>query len=324
MAEEFFVDTIHAGTRIDRFLAEKYKESMTRGDIARMLRAGVIVADGAATKPSYVLRGGEHVFVEEMAKKEDTVVPYHGTAPEIVENTADFVVVDKVLGVQVHPSHREKEKTLVNALVARFPHIVGVGDDPLRPGIVHRLDKDTTGLMVVAKTDRAFAALKKAFQQKQVCKTYHALVWGAVTPHEGVVDAPIARATSYTKQKIAFGKYAGDAKEAQTAYRVMEEFCMRDGVVVSLVELHPLTGRMHQIRVHMAHIGHPLMGDVRYYRKTEQKLPHILPKTCKPSTFYLHATQLQFTLFDKEYTFFSTYPDRFACALEYLRKRKEE
>ena len=116
------------------------------------------------------------------------------------------MVIDKVRGVQVHPSHREKEKTLVNALVARFPQIVGVGDDVMRPGIVHRLDKDTTGLMVVAKNNRAFAELKKAFQQKEVRKTYHALVWGFLTQKDGVVDAPIARATSYTKQKIAFGK----------------------------------------------------------------------------------------------------------------------
>ena len=320
MAEEFFVDQSSAGQRVDRFLADKYTD-VTRGEIIRMLRSGVIVVDGAQTKPSYVLRGGEHIFVGEKKEETETIVPHHGISLEIVENTSDFVVIDKARGVQVHPSHREKGKTLVNALVARFPQIVGVGDDVMRPGIVHRLDKDTTGLMVVAKNNRAFAELKKAFQQKEVRKTYHALVWGFLTQKDGVVDAPIARATSYTKQKIAFGKYAGDAKEAQTAYHVCEEYRVNDDCAVSLVELHPQTGRMHQIRVHMAHIGHPLIGDARYYRKTEQKLPMVLPKTCDPSTFYLHARELSFSLFGQEYHFVSDCPERFQCAVSYLRDK---
>lgn len=313
------MDETGVGMRVDRFLAEKYTD-LTRGEIARMLRAGRIVVDGTQVKPSFILRGGEHVFVGEQEKKEEIVVPHHVLPMDFVENTRDFVVIDKARGVQVHPSHREKQKTLANALVARFPQLVGIGDDAMRPGIVHRLDKDTTGLMVVAKSQKAFEELKKAFQQKRVHKVYHALVWGDVKDVEGVVDAQIARATSYTKQKIAFGKYAGDAKEARTRYRVLARYGVRDGGVVSLVELYPETGRMHQIRVHMAHIGHPLVGDVRYYRKTERKLSAPLPKTCDPSTFYLHAKELRFMLFDKEYQFTSDYPDRFRCAIDFLAK----
>ncbi len=318
MAEEFFVENMDIGMRVDRFLAQKYT-NLTRGEIARMLRSGHIVVDGAQAKPSFVLRGGEHIFMSERREKVESVIPNHGLSICIVEDMRDFLVVDKARGIQVHPSHREKENTLVNALVARYPHITTVGDDIMRPGIVHRLDKDTTGLMVVAKSQRAFMALKKAFQEKRVYKVYHALVWGNVRGDEGVVDAPIARATSYTKQKIAFGKYVGDAKDARTRYRVVARYDVCGGEV-SLVELYPETGRMHQIRVHMAHIGHPLVCDVRYYRKTEQRLPIPLPKTCDPSTFYLHAKELNFTLFDKKYHFTSEYPERFHCAVDFLKK----
>lgn len=318
MAEEFFVEKSDAGMRIDRFLVARYPR-MTRGEVARMVRGGAVVVDGKTVKPSLMMRGGERVCVEDVAPLQECVMPNPLLSVDIVEDTDDFVVVNKPRGVRVHPDHREKTATLVNALVARYPQIARVGEDPMRPGIVHRLDKDTTGLLVVAKTLRAFTELKSAFQRRAVRKIYRALVWGAPKEEEGMIDAPIARATSYTKQKIAVGAYTGDAKQAQTAYRVVERFRRADDTDVSLVELRPRTGRMHQIRVHMAHIGHPLLGDARYCRKTQRRRCVPLPPSCDPSTFYLHAAELAFVFDGKDYAFHAPDPERFARAVAFLR-----
>jgi RluA family pseudouridine synthase len=200
-----------------------------------------------------------------------------------------------------------------------YSEIIGVGDDAERPGIMHRLDKDTTGVMVVAKNQRTFNALKKGFQEKTIQKTYHALVFGEVDD-EGVIDAPIARATSYTKQKIAFGKYAGEAKEAQTAYKKIATYRVNEEISISLIEARPKTGRMHQIRVHMAHIGHPLVGDQRYYTKIERKLPLDILKAYDMHTFFLHAKELQFALNGVEHVYNVEYPDRFKALLRFLEE----
>lgn len=316
--KEIIVKSEDRGKRIDKYLTDEVGE-ISRGEVIRMIKSGVVVIGGKTVKkPSYTLKGDEVIEIGDYTDGPGDVVANKNIFLDIVENTKDFVVVDKPRGLQVHPSHRERENTLVNALLVKFPEIREVGDDPERPGIMHRLDKDTTGLIVVAKNQEAFDALKEQFSEREVKKTYHALVFGHLKEKVGEINAPIARATSYTKQKIAFGKYKGDAREALTKYEVTKEYRVGD-LELSLIEVQPKTGRTHQIRVHMAHIGHPLLGDQRYYTKNERKQQVDIPKEYDIDTFYLHAKELSFTFKDQEYLFSVKYPDRFNALVHYLK-----
>ncbi|MEN8252196.1 MAG: RluA family pseudouridine synthase [Patescibacteria group bacterium] len=319
MADAIEVQPENKGVRVDKFLVGQFTDK-TRGEIIRMINAEVVLIGGKKVKPSYKLKGTEIIEIGEYDESNDKIALNRNIILDIVENNDDFVVIDKQRGLQIHPSHREREETLVNALLYKFSEIAEVGDDPERPGIVHRLDKDTTGLLVVAKNQKTFDELKTQFQDRLVQKTYHALVFGLLDEKEGIVDAPIARATSYTKQKIAFGKYKGDSKEAQTEYKVLDEFIFSHELTFSLVELRPKTGRTHQIRVHMAHIGHPLVGDERYYTKNEKKLSLHELKEYNPNTFYLHAKELAFTLNGQEHKFNAKYPERFNALLQHIKK----
>ncbi len=317
MEQTIIVEEDIKKNRIDRFLVKKL-ENKTRGEIIRMIKDESIIVNDKKVKPSYCVKQGETIEIIEKEDKSDEIIPNKNIVLNIVESTKDFVVIDKQRGLQVHPSHREREKTLVNALLAHFPEIKEVGDDPERPGIVHRLDKDTTGLMVVAKNQVTFEDLKIEFQNREVQKTYQALVFGIFDKKEGIIDAPIARAASYTRQKIAVGKFRGDAREAQTQYKVLNEYHISDTLELSLVEAQPKTGRTHQIRVHMAYVGHPLLGDSRYYTKIQRKTSVKLFEEYDPTTFYLHAKELTFSLKGKKYIFNTEYPDRFSSLLHYL------
>lgn len=314
---EYVVELKNKGKRLDKYLTG-YMINLSRGEIIRMIRSGAVEVDGKIMKPSYTLKGIETVVVGAIEEKSTIVRGNKNIFLDIVENNDNFIIINKQRGLQVHPSHREREKTLVNALLAKFPVIRDVGDDEERPGIVHRLDKDTTGLMVVAKNQKTFDALKEQFSTRKVQKTYHALVFGHLSDKKGEIDAPIARATSYTKQKVAFGKYKGDSKEARTQYEVLKEYQIGDDLCLSLVAAQPKTGRTHQIRVHMAHIGHPILGDQRYYSKIERKTTLDIPAEYDHDTFYLHAKELAFTLDGKKYDFSVKYPDRFHALTYYL------
>lgn len=313
----------YRGKRLDKFLVEKMA-SLTRGEIIRMIKSGAVEVNAKKAKPSYILRGDEYVFIGEYRDRSQDILPNRNLVIEVAEGMEDFIVINKQRGLQVHPSHRERKNTLVNALLARFPEIRNVGEDEERPGIVHRLDKDTTGLLIVARNQKAFEALKVLFGQKKIQKTYYALVFGIFEEKKGEIDAPIARATSYTKQKIAFGKYKGDARDACTEYEVIKEYKLANSTEISLMKVMPKTGRTHQIRVHMAHKGHPLVGDERYYTKNEKKILNTIPKIYDPQTFYLHAKNISFTLDGKKYHFTIDLPDRFDALLKYLESFRIE
>ena len=193
--------------------------------------------------------------------------------PEIIYEGKDFLVVNKPSGLMVHGVHikegggrkgQKQEATLVDWLVARYPEMRTVGDDPaLRPGIVHRLDKDTSGVMVVARSQASFEYLKSLFQQHAILKTYLALVAGVPKKASGTIDAPIGIVTGSTKRSVRSKKMS---KDAVTEYKVLKSFPLRpptDGAV-SLLEVTPKTGRTHQIRVHLASIGHPVLNDPLY------------------------------------------------------------
>jgi len=195
-----------------------------------------------------------------------------------------MLVIDKPAGLVVHPINPEQDDTLVNGLIARYPEIKKVGDDALRPGIVHRLDKDTSGLMVVAKNNSAFECLKKQFQQRKVEKKYLALVMGKVKDKKGIITKAISLSKKDHRKRSAL--LDDKAKKAWTEYQVLKSF--KD---YTLLEVKPKTGRTHQIRVHLASIGHPIAGDKQYKFK-RQPWPENLNRQ------FLHATYLKFQLPD--------------------------
>jgi 23S rRNA pseudouridine1911/1915/1917 synthase len=220
----------------------------------------------------------------------------------IVYEDADVVVIDKPAGLVVHPAAGHDSGTLVNALLGHLPDLEGIGGEA-RPGIVHRLDKDTSGLIVVAKNDRALQFLQGQFKSRTIKKMYLALVEGIVEPREGIIDAPIGRSQS-DRKKMAVTR-AG--RSARTRYRVKQIYRQPD---LSLVEAYPETGRTHQIRVHFAWLKHPLLGDELYGRHRP-----IVPS----ERHFLHAASLALTLPNGETrAFASPLPDDLQRVLDQL------
>lgn len=187
--------------------------------------------------------------------------------PKVIYEDSRFVVVDKPEGLLVHPvPSKTKEATLVDWLLQRYPEIKTVGDDPVnRPGIVHRLDKTTSGIMIIARTQEYFEYLKSLFQKGEMKKTYYAVVYGIPKEIWGVIDKPIGIGVGTLKRSTRSFKMR---KEAVTEYEVLGSVDI-EGEIVSILRVHPRTGRTHQIRVHLLHIGHPILGDRVYGRKKQ-------------------------------------------------------
>ncbi len=250
---EFEVPEPLAGERVDRAVA--FLTGWTRADAEALVAAGAVTVDRRVVKKSYALRAGEVVVV--VGEPEPVGPPEPGpVAVPVVHADDDVVVVDKPAGLVVHPGAGHERDTLVNGLLARFPEIAGVGD-PMRPGIVHRLDRDTSGLMVVARSARAYDSLVAQLAAREVVRRYLALVWGRFDAKRGVVDAAIGRSPrARTKMAVRAG-----GREARTHYEVVEEYT---DPVVTLLRCTLETGRTHQIRVHLAAIDHPVVGDETY------------------------------------------------------------
>ncbi|MBI3744206.1 MAG: RluA family pseudouridine synthase [Chloroflexi bacterium] len=258
--------------RLDRFLASRLPQ-LTRSHIKQLIDDGLATIAGRPAKPSAPVRSGERVelTVPDVAPLE---AQPEAIALNIVYEDDDLLVIDKPAGMTVHPAPGHDRHTLVNAVLAHCPSLAGI-KGTARPGIVHRLDKDTSGLIVVAKNDVAHQSLQRQFAQRSVEKRYVALAKGRVEPREGFVDAPLARDPRNRKRIAVVAK----GRPSQTAYRVLEYL---DGS--TLVEAMPKTGRTHQIRAHFAHLRHPLIGDTLYGGKSP-----LLDRQ------FLHAAGLAFT-----------------------------
>ena len=261
------------GERLDRLLAAKSAD-LSRARLQQLISDGMATVDGATAKPSARLKAGQRVDVVVPSPAPSDVAPQR-IPLDIVHEDRDLLVVDKPAGLAVHPAPGQPDGTLVNAVLAIRPDIEGVGGT-IRPGIVHRLDKDTSGLIVVAKNGRAHAELARQFKDREVTKGYLVLVQGAVHPPEAVIEAPIGRHPTARKRMAV----VTNGRPAATQYRVVERFRRH-----TLVEAAPETGRTHQIRVHMASVGHPVAGDRTYGR------PH--PGLDRQ---FLHANRLGFKL----------------------------
>jgi 23S rRNA pseudouridine1911/1915/1917 synthase len=273
--------------RLDQFWAERLAaESVTRSKIQEWIKAGLALVDGEAVrKPSHKLRGGERLS---LAMPEARAVPEPETGGiTVLYRDEHLAVVDKQPGLTVHPAPSCPEGTLVNRLLHHFPELGNMEGE--RPGIVHRIDKDTSGLLAVALSEPVRLKFSAAFAGREVKKTYLALVHGRPAKDEGFIDAPIGRDPSH-KTRMAVQK---GGREARTSYRVA---WTSPDAKVCLVEVDIATGRTHQIRVHMAHIGHPLLGDQLYGSMIHAELKRrdrLLARLA--SRQMLHAWKLSFT-----------------------------
>jgi 23S rRNA pseudouridine1911/1915/1917 synthase len=206
--EKITITKEQVGKRVDKFLSLEFF-LYSRGEIIRKIKNGEVRVNGKSVKPSHVLEENDVVALENFSKEsvEEKLVENKNIPLEIIFQNENFVVINKQAGVQVHPSHNEKKNTLVNAIIARFPEVADVHDDSvsgkLRPGIVHRLDKDTSGVLVIARNTKAFAELKKLFKDRKIEKSYVAICQGIFAEKAGTIEKPIARSSSYRKQVVA-------------------------------------------------------------------------------------------------------------------------
>jgi len=270
-----------AGVRIDRYLTSVLA-GQSRSQIQRLINDGRVTIDGHTVRPNRAVRAGETVFVEIPEPVSPAPEP-EAVDLDIVYQDADIVVVNKPAGMVVHPAAGHSQGTLVNALLHHITDLSGIGGE-LRPGIVHRLDRGTSGLMVVAKNDHAHNELARQFHDREVEKEYIALVWGVV--HAGRrIDLPIGRDPVDRKKMSARARRARSA-----ATRVTKALHMPG---VSLIHVAISTGRTHQIRVHLSAIGHPIVGD-GVYGGLRRRVPGDLRPVLALDRPFLHAGRLVF------------------------------
>ena len=319
--------------RVDKFLAKKYPE-FSRRFFQDGLKNKEILINGKSKSPSYKLKEGDEIEIKLSLKKPAKITelpPNEKVSIEVVAKYPDFLIINKPVGLVVHPSifdvrNNSIPPTLAGGLIAEFPELQKVGEDFTRPGIVHRLDKNTSGLMIVPLTQKSFEEFKKMFRHHLITKTYLALSWnlqkGVANPKSykepklyKTISTPIGKSTKeHTKQATA--KNPGrliNPKEAITLYKIIgyDKFPCRHKVgkikkqekTVALIKAKPQTGRKHQIRVHLSSIGLPLVGDSQYTSR--------LLKNCNKNFPYhlLQAHKLEFTYRGKKYSFTAPAPE---------------
>ncbi len=262
-----------SGERLDVLLSAD--GALSRSRAAALVKDGCVsVGERVENKPSYKTEPGELIYLDmpevKPAKAEAQDIPL-----EILYQDAHLAVVVKPCGMVVHPAAGNDDGTLVNALLYHLDSLSGIGGE-MRPGIVHRLDKDTSGLMLVAKDDATHAALSEQLSERQMEKHYRAMVYGKMKEPSGVIEKPIGRSKT-DRKKMAVDE---NGRWAKTEWKVLKEYPDR-----TLLDVHIITGRTHQIRVHMASIGHPVLGDVLYGHKRMPAVERLM----------LHAFSLEFT-----------------------------
>jgi 23S rRNA pseudouridine1911/1915/1917 synthase len=304
-------------------LKEKYPENkaLSRGFVTRLIRAGHVALNGALAKPSTPVDMHDRVEVSEeeaLSLGKVSLRSNEDLAVEVLFEDDQVIVLNKSGDMQTHPAGRHMDDTLANWLIARYPALKKVGENMLRPGIVHRLDRETSGALVVAKTQKSFAQLKKLFQERRVEKTYAALVYGHLAPLEGVIDRPLVRQSGELKRRVieqqgSTAGLTGNIRAAVTNYRVIARY--RD---FDLVLLAPQTGRTHQIRAHLASLGHPVVGDKLYAFKSMR-----YGRALFPPRHMLHAWRLKWELFGHPYACAAPLPDDFRNILRDIDETKE-
>jgi 23S rRNA pseudouridine1911/1915/1917 synthase len=308
-SETVTLDRSFPDERLDTWLTRQYP-AMSRGAVQRLIESGHITVNGAKTKPTHTPRAGEVIRVEWPEPKPAVALPEDIPLDVLFEDDA-LLVLNKPPGLVVHPAAGNEEHTLVNALLHHCAgQLSGIGG-VARPGIVHRLDKDTSGCLVVAKNDETHLALSTQFAGRNVHKIYHAIVCGELAREKGEIKAAIARHVSHRK-RMAVDDDRG--REAHTSFRVLERLNS-----ATLVEAMLHTGRTHQIRVHFQHLKHPLVGDDTYGQRQNLRLTE-LTRYAAPRQM-LHAYELGFVhpRSGKKLKFIAPIPADFEDALKALR-----
>lgn len=260
MKQTHTVQEEYKNLRLDVYLANAIPEVPSRMFIKKMIEAGQVLVNGRQEKTKYKVAAGDHI---EADINQEAFAPKDIQAEkmdlDVFYEDEDLVVINKPEGLTVHPASGSQSGTLVNALMYRYQELSDV-NGPVRPGIVHRLDRDTSGLILIAKTNVAHARLGRQFEKHTIIKRYVARVEGKVQFDQGVVDMPLERHKKYHDQRQIARE--GTGKSAVTLYQVLKRFARS-----TLMALYPQTGRTHQLRVHMKHLGHAILGDDKYGRK---------------------------------------------------------
>lgn len=289
--------------RLDKYLCEK-NQDLSRSRIQSLIDEGHVFVNGKTARSNYKVKNNDEIVMEAVADVELEAKP-EPMDLDIVYEDSDVIVINKPKGIVVHPAPGSLSGTLVNGLLYHCKDLSGI-NGVLRPGIVHRIDKDTTGLLIVAKNDKAHISLSEQLQCKSVSRKYYALVHGVIEHEFGTIDAPIGRDVN-DRQKMAVT--STNSKDAVTHFRVVERF-----KEYTLVECTLETGRTHQIRVHMQYIKHPVVGDEKYsYRKTMSVGGQLL-----------HAHELKFIhpTTNEEVVVSAPLPDIFEQVLAELRAKE--
>ena len=292
--------------RLDIFLSERIN-NLTRSQVQGFIEEKKVKVNGVARKSSYNLKSGEKVEIEYELTRPPKIKP-ENVPVDVLYSDDHIAIIDKPSGMVVHPGAGKSHHTLVSSLLYRFPDLKEVGPEE-RPGIVHRLDKETSGLMVVARNLKAYEQLQQQFRKREVEKTYLGLIRGRMSEKKGKISWSIGR---HVKHGERISVKTKKPREAETHYSVQKEY-----EEYSLLEIKPLTGRTHQIRVHMAASGHPLAGDTRYgHRKSKPSFPRL----------FLHASCLSFIHPEtqKRVEFSSPLPQDLKSFLEKLEEKKKK
>lgn len=265
--------------RLDQALV-KLSPDKSRGQWQKLIKNGAVLVDGQAIdSPHAPVREGSEIRVVEVAAKPVAKPVFKPLPPlDIIAETNDWLVVNKPAGLLVHPAASTNELTLVDALVQKYPEIAKVGGEPDRPGIIHRLDRDVSGLMIVAKTERSFEELKRQFQQREIKKKYLALVHGEVAKDSGDIRFKLARSTTKGRMAARPETEETEGKVAWTHYTVLERLPH-----ASLLAVDIFSGRTHQIRAHLFALGHPVVGDTLYLKRNTERR-HEAPRLMLQST----------------------------------------
>lgn len=275
------------GQRLDRFLVSQFPDT-TRSQIQRYIKAGEILVNDKNVTPHNFLKHNDKITIKpsvfkdmEEKAKPFTVEPNKKIKLKIVFEDDHIIIIDKPAGIIVHPTDRREQDTLANAIVAYYPQIKDVGEDPMRPGIVHRIDKEVSGLLLICKTQEAFEYFKKKFKGRTMFKQYTALVHNPIEESKGVIDMPIERHKAKGKM-VARPKSQEAGRQAITEYEETQKF-----EHFSLLKVTIKTGRTHQIRTHMTALNHPIVGDKLYKQKK-------VKQNIDLDRIFLHATKLGF------------------------------
>ena len=280
------VPTKGVDERLDVFLCARIGD-LSRAHVQRLIEEGMVRVDGLKKKPSYRLRENELVKISYSHPQLNKVSPEE-LPLDVIYVDDHMIALNKASGMVVHPGSRQGSHTLVNAVLFRFPDVASVGPEE-KPGIVHRLDKETSGVILVARTADAYVELQKQFKARIVEKLYLGLVWGRVHRDEGEISWAIGR---HLKHGGRMSVRSRKPRAAVTRFRVMKRF--KD---VTLLEIRPVTGRTHQIRVHLSASGYPIVGDPRYgQRKPKLKSPRLFLHAHRISVNHPHSGErIQFT-----------------------------